>query len=84
MWEKPRTGAAWIGRISVWGMRALSRFKTLIFERVSQIDGVNSVETSRIVEIIKGTWDYGTAWDDCAPMASGQKISTVNPSQAVA
>jgi DNA-binding Lrp family transcriptional regulator len=43
---------------------SLSEFKTLIFERISQIDGVNSVETSLIVEIIKDTWDYGTAWDD--------------------
>jgi Lrp/AsnC family transcriptional regulator for asnA, asnC and gidA len=43
---------------------SLSEFKTLVFERISQIDGVNSVETSLIVEIIKDTWDYGTAWDD--------------------
>ncbi|BBO91511.1 Lrp/AsnC family transcriptional regulator [Desulfosarcina ovata] len=43
---------------------SLAEFKTLIFEKVSQIDGVNSVETSLIVEIIKDTWDYGTAWDD--------------------
>lgn len=43
---------------------SLAEFKTLIFERISQIDGVNSVETSLIVEIIKDTWDYGTAWDD--------------------
>ena len=44
--------------------RSLPEFKTLIFERISQIDGVNSVETSLIVEIIKDTWDFGTAWDD--------------------
>ena len=43
---------------------SLSEFKTLIFEKVSQIDGVNSVETSLIVELIKNTWDYGTAWDN--------------------
>jgi Lrp/AsnC family transcriptional regulator for asnA, asnC and gidA len=43
---------------------SLEEFKTLVFERISQIDGVNSVETSLIVEIIKDTWDYGTAWDD--------------------
>ena len=64
VWAKPPAGGAWIGRITVWGMRALSRFKTLIFERVSQIDGVHSVETSQFVEIIKDTWNYGTAWDD--------------------
>lgn len=43
---------------------SLSEFKTLIFERISQIHGVNSAETSLIVEIIKDTWDFGTAWDD--------------------
>jgi Lrp/AsnC family transcriptional regulator for asnA, asnC and gidA len=42
---------------------SLAEFKTLVFEKVSQIDGVNSVETSLIVELIKNTWDYGTAWD---------------------
>lgn len=43
---------------------SLDEFKTLIFEKISRIDGINSVETSLIVEIIKDTWDYGTAWDD--------------------
>ena len=43
---------------------SLEEFKTLVFEKISQIDGVNSVETSLIVEIIKDTWDYGTAWDE--------------------
>ena len=43
---------------------SLSEFKNLIFERISQIEGVNSAETSLIVEIIKDTWDFGTAWDD--------------------
>ena len=43
--------------------RSLDEFKTLIFEKISQIDGVNSAETSLIVEIVKDTWDYGTAWD---------------------
>ena len=43
--------------------RSLVEFKTLIFEKISQIDGVKSAETSLIVEIVKDTWDYGTAWD---------------------
>jgi Lrp/AsnC family transcriptional regulator, regulator for asnA, asnC and gidA len=43
--------------------RSLVEFKSLIFEKISQIDGVNSAETSLIVEIVKDTWDYGTAWD---------------------
>ena len=43
--------------------RSLVEFKTLIFEKICQIDGVKSAETSLIVEIVKDTWDYGTAWD---------------------
>lgn len=43
---------------------SLSEFKALVFEKISQIDGVNSAETSLIVEIIKDTWDFGTAWDE--------------------
>jgi len=43
--------------------RSLFEFKTLIFEKISHIDGVNSAETSLIVEIVKNTWDHGTAWD---------------------
>jgi Lrp/AsnC family transcriptional regulator for asnA, asnC and gidA len=43
---------------------SLAEFKTLVFEKISQIDGVHSAETSLIVEIIKDTWDYGTAWDE--------------------
>jgi Lrp/AsnC family transcriptional regulator for asnA, asnC and gidA len=43
--------------------RSLIEFKTLIFEKICQIDGVKSAETSLIVEIVKDTWDYGTAWD---------------------
>jgi Lrp/AsnC family transcriptional regulator for asnA, asnC and gidA len=43
--------------------RSLVEFKTLIFEKICHIDGVNSTETSLIVEIVKDTWDHGTAWD---------------------
>jgi Lrp/AsnC family transcriptional regulator for asnA, asnC and gidA len=43
---------------------SLDEFKTLVFDQISQIDGINSVETSLIVEIIKDTWDFGTAWGD--------------------
>jgi Lrp/AsnC family transcriptional regulator for asnA, asnC and gidA len=52
---------------------SLDEFKTLIFEKISQIDGINSVETSLIVEIIKDTWDYGTAWDPPSPAASADR-----------
>jgi len=43
--------------------RSLVEFRTLIFEKICHIDGVNSADTSLIVEIIKDTWDHGTAWD---------------------
>jgi Lrp/AsnC family transcriptional regulator for asnA, asnC and gidA len=43
---------------------SLEEFKELIFNEISQIEGINSAETSLIVEIVKDTWDYGTAWDD--------------------
>jgi Lrp/AsnC family transcriptional regulator for asnA, asnC and gidA len=43
--------------------RSLVEFKTLIFEKICHIDGVISADTSLIVEIVKDTWDHGTAWD---------------------
>ncbi len=43
--------------------RSLDEFKTLIFDNICHIDGVLSSQTSLIVEIVKDTWDYGTAWD---------------------
>jgi hypothetical protein len=35
----------------------------LIFNEIPNIDGVISLDTSLIVEIIKNSWDFGTAWD---------------------
>jgi Lrp/AsnC family transcriptional regulator for asnA, asnC and gidA len=43
--------------------RSLVEFKALIFEKICLIDGVNQAATSLIVEIVKETWDHGTAWD---------------------
>jgi Lrp/AsnC family transcriptional regulator for asnA, asnC and gidA len=43
--------------------RSLDEFKILIFDKISRIDGVRSSQTSLIVEIVKDTWDFGTAWD---------------------
>lgn len=43
--------------------RSLADFKSLLYETISQIDGVLSAEASLVVEIAKDTWDYGTAWD---------------------
>jgi Lrp/AsnC family transcriptional regulator for asnA, asnC and gidA len=43
--------------------RSLGEFKSMIFEKIYRIDGVNSSQTSLIVEIVKDAWDYGTGWD---------------------
>jgi Lrp/AsnC family transcriptional regulator for asnA, asnC and gidA len=43
--------------------RSLDEFKELIFSEIPNIDGVISLDTSLIVEIIKNSWDFGTAWD---------------------
>ncbi|MBW2514615.1 MAG: Lrp/AsnC family transcriptional regulator [Deltaproteobacteria bacterium] len=43
--------------------RSLGEFKSMIFEKIYQIDGVTSSQTSLIVEIVKDTLDYGTGWD---------------------
>jgi Lrp/AsnC family transcriptional regulator for asnA, asnC and gidA len=43
--------------------RSLDEFKALIFNEIPNIDGVISLDTSLIVEIVKDTWDFGTAWD---------------------
>ena len=43
--------------------RSLDEFKALIFKEIPNIDGVISLDTSLIVEIVKDTWDFGTAWD---------------------
>jgi Lrp/AsnC family transcriptional regulator for asnA, asnC and gidA len=42
---------------------SLDEFKSLIFDDICHIDGVNSSQTSLILEIVKDAWDYGTAWD---------------------
>ena len=52
---------------------SLDEFKTLIFDNISRIEGINAVETSLIVEIIKDTWDYGTAWDPPSAKAAADK-----------
>lgn len=43
--------------------RSLDEFKSLIFDQICQVEGVNSSQTALIVEIVKDTWDYGTGWD---------------------
>ena len=43
--------------------RSLKEFKDLIFKKISKIDGVLSTETSLMVDLVKDTYDWGTAWD---------------------
>jgi len=41
--------------------RSLREFKEIIFKQISRIDGVLSMETSLMVELIKDKHDWGTA-----------------------
>jgi Lrp/AsnC family transcriptional regulator for asnA, asnC and gidA len=43
--------------------RSLKEFQQLIFKKISKIDGVQSTETSLMVDLVKDTYDWGTAWD---------------------
>ena len=43
--------------------RSLKESQDLIFKKISQIDGVLSTETSLMVDLVKDTYDWGTAWD---------------------
>ena len=43
--------------------RSLDEFKSLIFDQICRVEGVNASQTALIVEIVKDTWDYGTGWD---------------------
>jgi len=44
-------------------VRSLKEFQSLIFKRISRIEGVLSTETSLMVDLVKDTYDWGTAWD---------------------
>ncbi len=43
--------------------RSLKEFHELIFKKISKIDGVQSTETSLMVDLVKDAYDWGTAWD---------------------
>ena len=43
--------------------RSFKEFKELIFKKISRIDGVLSAETSLMVDLVKDTHNWGTAWD---------------------
>jgi len=44
--------------------RSLKEFQELIFKKISKIDGVLSTETSLMVDLVKDTYDWGTAWNE--------------------
>jgi len=43
--------------------RSLKDFQDLIFKKISKINGVLSTETSLMVDLVKDTYDWGTAGD---------------------
>ncbi len=43
--------------------RALAEFRQIVFEKISKIDGVQSTETSLMVDLVKDKYDWGTGWD---------------------
>ena len=43
--------------------RSLKEFQELVFDKISNIDGVRSTEASLMVELVKDKYDWGTAWD---------------------
>jgi len=46
-----------------FAVRSMRELQTLIFDRISNIEGVFSTETSLMVDLVKDKHDYGTAWD---------------------
>ena len=43
--------------------RSLEEFKELVFTSISNIDGVVSIETSLMVDLVKDKHDWGTGWE---------------------
>ena len=43
--------------------RSLKEFHELIFNKISQIDGILSTETSLLMDLVKDKNDWGTGWD---------------------
>ena len=46
-----------------FAVRSMKELQELLFNKISNIDGVLSTETSMMVDLIKEKTDYGTAWD---------------------
>ena len=62
IWVALTTGGADIDADFV--TRSLKEFQELIFKKISKIDGVLSTETSLMVDLVKDTYDWGTAWNE--------------------
>ena len=43
--------------------RSLGEFRQIVFEKISNIDGVQSTEASLMVDLVKDRYDWGTGWD---------------------
>jgi len=46
-----------------FAVRSMKELQELLFNKISNIDGVLSTETSMMVDLIKEKTDYGTGWD---------------------
>lgn len=46
-----------------FAVRSMRELQSLIFDKISNIEGVLSTETSLMVDLVKDKNDYGTAWD---------------------
>ena len=46
-----------------FAVRSIKELQEMIFNKISNIDGILSTETSLMVDLIKEKNDYGTAWD---------------------
>jgi Lrp/AsnC family transcriptional regulator for asnA, asnC and gidA len=44
-------------------VRSIDEFHDLVYNKISKIDGVRSVETSLMVQLVKDKYNLGTAWD---------------------
>ena len=62
IWVALTTGGADIDADFI--ARSLKEFQDLIFKKISKIDGVLSTETSLMVDLVKDTYDWGTAWNE--------------------
>ncbi|MBW2594314.1 MAG: Lrp/AsnC ligand binding domain-containing protein [Deltaproteobacteria bacterium] len=61
LWFVVQTTGGTTGIEAEFIVKSLEDFNTLIFERISKIDGVIKIDTSLILDFIKRRYDWGTA-----------------------